>query len=312
MNPPPLPENNNRLKFDEGYRTIFPDVSINAMPVLHGKNDTLGDYESSAFFIRHDPTSREFLFFGDVSPDSLVGGGGDGGDGPSSSEPKNIAVWRAAAPKIPATLSAIFIECSWPSGRPDELLYGHLSPEHLVDELAVLAEQVVTARAAAAAATAKGSSGSGSSSSISGNNNNDNDNCKSTAADEAATIPKRKKRRRNKSVDAPLAPPLDGLRVYITHCKEDLEQKYDRPICHVIRDQVEALVRDKGLGAEVLAAEQGTRISMSFFFCGCLFENVALIRSTPRSYLASTFPHFFFFIDGHFVPAPARRAARVL
>jgi cAMP phosphodiesterase len=248
------------LKFDEGYRTIFPDVSIKAMPVLHGKSDTLGDYESSAFFVRHDRTGQEFLFFGDVSPDSLVS---------ASSKPKNIAVWRAAASKIPATLSAIFIECSWPSGRPDELLYGHLSPEHLVDELAILAEQVVAARAAAAAA--KGSSGSSS-------NNNSNDNNKSTAADEAATVPKRKKRRKNRSADAPSAQPLCGLRVYITHCKEDLEQKYSRPICHVIRDQVGALVCDRGLGAEVLTVEQGMRIST--FSCGCHFENIALIRST--------------------------------
>jgi 3',5'-cyclic-nucleotide phosphodiesterase len=242
------------LVFDEGYRTIFPDVSVKAMPVLHGKNDTLGDYESSAFFIRHDPTGQEFLFFGDVSPDSLVAGG------PSSkTKPKNIAVWRAAASKIPAALSAVFIECSWPSGRPDELLYGHLSPEHLVDELAALAEQVVSARAAAAT---KGS-GSGS--------NNNNNNKKSTAADEAATVPKRKKRRRNRSADAPSAPPpLSGLRVYIMHCKEDLEQKYTRPICHVIRDQVEALVRARGLGAEVLTAEQGMRISM--FFLRLSFE----------------------------------------
>jgi 3',5'-cyclic-nucleotide phosphodiesterase len=255
------------LKFDEGYRTIFPDVSIKAMPVLHGKNDTLGDYESSAFFVRYDRAGQEFLFFGDVSPDSLVG---------PSSKPKNIAVWRAAAPKIPATLSAIFIECSWPSGRPDELLYGHLSPEHLVDELAILAEQVVAARdAAAAAAAAKGTS---SGSSNSHNDNNDNSGNKSTAADEEAKVPKRKKRRKNRSADAPPAPPLSGLRVYIMHCKEDLEQKYDRPICHVIRDQVEALVRDRGLGIEVLTVEQGMRIST--FSCGCRFENIALIRSS--------------------------------
>ena len=58
------------------------------------------------------------------------------------------------------------------------------------------------------------------------------------------------------------------------HCKEDLEQKYTRPICHVIRDQVEALVRARGLGAEVLTAEQGMRISMFFF--------AAVLRVTLR------------------------------
>ncbi|KAF8503730.1 cAMP phosphodiesterases class-II-domain-containing protein [Russula emetica] len=206
------------LNFNEGYRTIFPDVSVKAMPVWHGKNDTLGDYESTAFFIRHDLTGQEFLFFGDVSPDSLC----------ESSNPQTISVWRAAAPKIPNTLSTIFIECSWPAGRSDEQLYGHLSPEHLVDELAALAAEVA-----------------------------DSSHVSSTASRVVATTnePKRKKRRRSE--------PLAGLRIYVIHCKEDLERKFSRPICHVIRDQVEELVRAKGLGAEVLSAEQGMTISMS-------------------------------------------------
>jgi 3',5'-cyclic-nucleotide phosphodiesterase len=194
------------------------------MPVLHGKNDTLGDYESSAFFIRHDPSCQEFLFFGDVSPDSLT------------SNPQTIAVWRAAAPKIPSTLSTIFIECSWPSGRPDEQLYGHLSPEHLVDELAALAAEVAAVRSCSAKSSSR--------------------------AEEA--LPKRKRRRRNKSADVETTPsePLAGLRIYIMHCKDDLERKYSRPIYHVIRDQVAALVQAKGLGAEVLSAEQGMTIAI--------------------------------------------------
>jgi len=256
------PPTNHRLPFDEDYRTIFPDVSVRAMPVLHGKNDTLGDYESSAFFIRHDPSGQEFLFFGDVSPDSLA------------SKPQTIAVWRAAAPKIPATLSTIFIECSWPAGRPDHLLYGHLSPEHLVDELAVLADEV--------ARVGGGCGGGGG------------------KADEA--LPKRKKRRRHKSADTPLEP-LGGLRIYITHCKDDLEQKYSRPICHVIRDQVEALVRARGLGAEVLSAEQGMTISM----CAAIyFREHCADEVNPRSYLIFYFPrlHRWTFRFG-----PARRAA---
>lgn len=208
------------------------------MPVWHGKNDTLGNYESTAFFIRHDHTGKEFLFFGDVSPDSLCD--------PETSKPQTISVWRAAAPKIPSKLSTIFIECSWPSGRPDEQLYGHLSPEHLVDELAALAAEVADVRAAAAAAAAAAAT------------TNAKSSHGSTAGRAAATTadePKRKKRRRSE--------PLAGLRIYVIHCKEDLERKFSRPICHVIRDQVEELVRAKGLGAEVLSAEQGMTISMS-------------------------------------------------
>jgi len=240
-----------RFKFDEGYRSIFPDVSVKAMPVLHGTNDTLGDYESSAFFIRHDPSGQEFLFFGDVSPDSLT------------SNPQTIAVWRAAAPKIPTTLSTIFIECSWPSGRPDEQLYGHLSPEHLVDELAVLAAEVAAVRAAKSCSRA------------------------AAADDDDDELPKKKRRRRNKSVDVDThtpAEPLAGLRIYVTHCKDDLERTYSRPIYHVIRDQVEALVRAKGLGAEVLSAEQGMTISM---FATIFREHCA--NEDPRSYLVLPF-----------------------
>ncbi|KAI0252261.1 cAMP phosphodiesterases class-II-domain-containing protein [Lactifluus subvellereus] len=167
--------------------TIFPDVSVKAMPVLHGKNDTAGDYESSAFFIRHDPSGKEFLFFGGVSPDSLVLAAG-------GADPLTIAVWRAAAPKIPDTLSTIFIECSWPSGRPNALLYGHLSPEHLVDELAA---EVTKTRAAKAAST-----------------------------DVLPTRSRKRKKRRADTSAAAATPdspsePLAGLRVYIIYCKED-------------------------------------------------------------------------------------------
>ncbi|KAI0273851.1 cAMP phosphodiesterases class-II-domain-containing protein [Gloeopeniophorella convolvens] len=205
------------LKFDRDYRTVFRDVSVNMMPVLHGTNETLGEYESSAFFVRHDPSGKEFLFFGDVSPDSLT------------ATPRTIAVWRAAARKIPDTLSTLFIECSWPSGRQDEHLYGHLSPEHLADELVALAAEVTQARLA--------------------------------RNDDASSLPKRKKRRPNSSEATPSGP-LAGLRIYIVHCKEDLERKYSRPIHHVIRDQVRVLVQAKNLGAEVLSAEQGMTITI--------------------------------------------------
>jgi hypothetical protein len=233
------------LKFDDAYQTVFRDsVSVRAMPVLHGQNDTLGDYQSSAFFVRHDVSGQQFLFFGDVAPDSLA-----------THAPQTIAVWRAAAPLIPHTLSTLFIECSWPSGRLDDQLYGHLSPEHLVDELVVLAAEVTAARLAKAVTEG------------------------AVTADGSADVPppepepkrrrKRRKRRRKMSADPPPPPlgPLAGLRVYIIHCKEDLEGKYDRPISEVIRDQVDALVRAKGLGAEVLSADQGMTISTLKISC---------------------------------------------
>ncbi|KAG1749119.1 cyclic-AMP phosphodiesterase [Suillus paluster] len=125
----------NALHSDGKYKVIFPNVSVRIMAISHGTNDC-GSYDDSCFFVRHDPSKHEFLFFGDVEPDSIA------------MKPKNITVWRAAAPKIPHDLSTIFIECSYQAGRPDGELWGHLSPCHLVQELVTLATEVVMARKA--------------------------------------------------------------------------------------------------------------------------------------------------------------------
>ena len=102
------------------------------------------DYEqcvidSSAYFIRtsaanHSP-AREVLIFGDVEPDSI------------SLSPRTRAVWMEAAPKIAnGTLTGIFIECSYSNSQGDGMLYGHLCPRHLLDELQNLADLVREAR----------------------------------------------------------------------------------------------------------------------------------------------------------------------
>ncbi|KAI9834013.1 MAG: hypothetical protein M1826_005918 [Phylliscum demangeonii] len=88
-------------------------------------------YDSAAYFIRDAHTGRELLIFGDVEPDAL------------SLRPRTTAVWRDAAPKIAAgVLRAIFIECSYDDSQPDETLFGHLAPRHLITELRWLADQV--------------------------------------------------------------------------------------------------------------------------------------------------------------------------
>jgi len=132
----------------------------------------------------------------------------------------------------------------------------------------------------------------------------------SRVATATADGPKRKKRRRrNRSVDVDSPSELlAGLRIYVIHCKEDLERKSSRPICHVIRDQVEALVRARGLGAEILSAEQGMSICTSprspFFF-----DSISLMRA-PRSYLVSPFTSF---IDGlFFLVVPAKYDAQAV
>ncbi|KIM87643.1 hypothetical protein PILCRDRAFT_63826 [Piloderma croceum F 1598] len=209
------------LLTDDQYRNVATDISVRTMPISHGHNDTSGVYDSAAFFVRHDPSTREFLFFGDVSPDTL------------SPKPRTVNVWRAAAAKIPLTLSTIFIECSWPSGRADDLLYGHLSPIHLADELTVLATEVAMAR-------------------------------KFVVKDlRNESGPTRKKSKSNPLSPESLYGALDGVRVFVIHCKDGHEVTYDRSINHIIADQVRALVAAKRLGADILAADQGMRIGAS-------------------------------------------------
>jgi hypothetical protein len=70
-------------------------------------------YDSSAYFIRDMATAREVLIFGDVEADSI------------SLSPRNIGIWKEAAPKIAlGKLSAIFIECSYLDQASDDYLYG--------------------------------------------------------------------------------------------------------------------------------------------------------------------------------------------
>lgn len=52
-------------------------------------------------------------------------------------------MWIDAAPKIvEGRLKAIFIECSYNDARPDDKLFGHMKPRHLMQELCVLAREV--------------------------------------------------------------------------------------------------------------------------------------------------------------------------
>lgn len=190
------------------------------MSISHGSNPV--PYQSTAFFIRHDVNKKEFLFFGDVEPDSVA------------TSPQTHLVWHAAAPKFPDTLNTIFIECSWPSERSDDSLYGHLSPEHLVQELANFAMEVAVCKASR---TRK-------------------------SASEVPSSPIRKKQRLVKPGSLDLRGVLSGLKVYVIHCKEDMEAKYDRPMHKVITEQVSRLMELKGLGATIHAAEQGTRIGV--------------------------------------------------
>ncbi|KAJ7756817.1 cyclic-AMP phosphodiesterase [Mycena maculata] len=206
------------LGMNDAYEPLITDVSVRTFPVSHGHN-VAGNYDSAAFFIRYDPTGHEFLFFGDLEPDAL------------SLSPQTINVWRAAATKIPASLDTIFIECSWPSSRSDDALYGHLKPEHLANELEALATEVVKVRNA-------------------------------TQVPGSPARPVRKKQRTNASPPSDVRGALTGVRVIVTHCKDTLDGAPDRPNQTLIIKQIKALVEEKELGVEILAAQQGMRIQV--------------------------------------------------
>lgn len=209
------------------------------MPISHGHNDTIGTYESAAFFVRNNAPRHEFLFFGDVEPDTI------------SRTPRNAAVWRVAAEKIVAgVLDTVFIECSWPSGRTDEALFGHLTPEHLVEELDTLVKEVDRCRRQVKQA----------------NKARRTTPPASDAERSGSPGPVRKRRRTNpqleeENTDDEPKNALKGVRVIVIHCKDDLEDTFDRSIAHVITDQISALVEQKQLGAEIISAEQGMHIS---------------------------------------------------
>lgn len=92
-------------------------------------------YDSSSYFIRDVETEVEVLIFGDVEGDSV------------SMNPRNLRIWQEAAPKVATgKLKAILIECSYDDSRPVDRLFGHLAPSFLVQEMAVLAEEVKAVR----------------------------------------------------------------------------------------------------------------------------------------------------------------------
>lgn len=112
---------------------------INISPERHQRRGSTIDevcvYDSCAYFVRDIATGQEVLIFGDVEPDVI------------SLSPRNLLVWKEAAPKIASgKLSAIFIECSYSDVQKEEQLYGHLAPRYLIEEMKVLASTVMASR----------------------------------------------------------------------------------------------------------------------------------------------------------------------
>jgi 3',5'-cyclic-nucleotide phosphodiesterase len=94
-------------------------MSVTAFPLSHG------GMESTAFLLESD--GQGILCFGDTGPDAVEKGTRLGD------------VWTAVADRVKQKrLKAIVIESSYTSDRPDNLLFGHLTPRWLLQELRAL------------------------------------------------------------------------------------------------------------------------------------------------------------------------------
>ena len=109
-----------------GAETPIPGTSmtVEAYVVSHG-----APYESTAFLVRSG--DEYVLYLGDVGPEGVEGTG------------LITAVWERIAPLIAdGKLLGMFLEVSYAEGRPDNLLFGHLTPSWMMAEMHALAQMV--------------------------------------------------------------------------------------------------------------------------------------------------------------------------
>ncbi len=86
-------------------------------------------YPSTAFLIQAG--GYYTLYFGDSGPDSV------------ERDEKMRTVWTRVAPLVKTKrLRGVFLEVSYPEGRPEGLLFGHLTPGWMMKELRRLAKVV--------------------------------------------------------------------------------------------------------------------------------------------------------------------------
>ena len=87
------------------------------------------DYPSTAFLMEY--RGRYVLYFGDTSPDAL------------EKEKHLIHIWRRIAPLIrEGKLHGMLLECSVPDVDSAQVVYGHLNPKLLLQELHQLKQEV--------------------------------------------------------------------------------------------------------------------------------------------------------------------------
>lgn len=121
------------VRLEPGRQTPVPDtaMTVEAHPLSHA------GVESTAFLVRAGGAAT--LYLGDTGPDAVEG------------STRLAALWGRVAPLVrDRTLRAIFVETSYPDGRPDRRLFGHLTPSWLSRELRQLADRVAPGRPAGA------------------------------------------------------------------------------------------------------------------------------------------------------------------
>ncbi|MEO5997456.1 MAG: 3',5'-cyclic-nucleotide phosphodiesterase [Chitinophagaceae bacterium] len=96
-------------------------LTVRAFPLSH-----VNPYESTAFLVRYN--ENYLLYLGDTGADSLE-------------KASNLReLWKEVGPLIAARkLKAIFMEVSYANDQPNNLLFGHLTPNLLMKEMDVLA-----------------------------------------------------------------------------------------------------------------------------------------------------------------------------
>lgn len=110
------------LNIEEETKITNSSMTVKAFPLSH-----VNPFESTAFLIQNGNDSA--LYLGDTGPDSV-----------EKSDKLNL-LWQAVAPLVQQKkLKGIFIEVSFPNEQPDNSLFGHLTPKHLMTELHKLEE----------------------------------------------------------------------------------------------------------------------------------------------------------------------------
>ena len=90
---------------------------VRAFPLSHAKPG-----QSAAFLIRH--SENYLLYLGDTGSDTIEG----------SDHLERL--WHTISPLVTAgKVKGIFVEVSFANARPDQLLFGHLTPRLLMDEM---------------------------------------------------------------------------------------------------------------------------------------------------------------------------------